>query len=194
MEKTYELNLRDVLTVLEQQMASTEFNGQFEYTPYEEYDCKGDRVHSHLMSAYWASQEAVWSLFSAGFHVAHTANSQDTITEDPSTHGAMLVPVFSGSDKTTVSVATGHQEYHPIYASTGNISNTARRGHGNAVVPVTFLPILKSRLCRRKHIYFQLNVPSKQTPAEEAWIPDILPATLSCMLGCRLHTVKALHD
>ena len=61
MEKTYKLNLRNVLTVLEQQMASTEFNGQFEYTPYEEYDCKGDWVHSHLMSAYWASREAVQS-------------------------------------------------------------------------------------------------------------------------------------
>ena len=32
----------------------------------------------------------------------------------------MLVPVFSGSDKTTVSVATGHQEYHPVYLSVGN--------------------------------------------------------------------------
>jgi len=56
----------------------------------------------------------------------------------------MLVPVFSGSDKTTVSVATGHQEYHPVYASAGNISNTACHGHGNAVVPVAFLPIPKS--------------------------------------------------
>lgn len=59
-------------------------------------------------------------------------------------YGAMLVPVISGSDKTTVSVATGHQEYHPVYASAGNISNTARRGHGNAVMPVAFLPIPKS--------------------------------------------------
>jgi hypothetical protein len=67
------------------------------------------------------------------------------IAEDPRTHGAMLVPVFSRSDKTTVSVATGHQEYHPIYVSVGNISNTARRGHGNAVMPVAFLPIPKSK-------------------------------------------------
>ena len=70
--------------------------------------------------------------------------SQDIIAEDTSTHGAMLVPVFAGSDKTTVSVTTGHQEYHPVYASAGNISNTARRGHGNAVIPVAFLPIPKS--------------------------------------------------
>jgi len=56
----------------------------------------------------------------------------------------MLIPVIAGSDKTTVSVATGHQEYHPVYASPGNISNTAQRGHGNAVMPVAFLPIPKS--------------------------------------------------
>jgi hypothetical protein len=35
--------------------------------------------------------------------------------EDASTNGAMFVPVVVGSDKTTVSVATGHQEYHPVY-------------------------------------------------------------------------------
>ena len=51
----------------------------------------------------------------------------------------MLVPVMGGSDKTTVSVATGYQEYHPVYASVGNISNTARRAHGNGVIPVAFL-------------------------------------------------------
>jgi Plavaka transposase len=55
----------------------------------------------------------------------------------------MLVPVIAGSDKTTVSVATGHQEYHPLYASSGIISNTARRGHGNGVIPFAFLPIPK---------------------------------------------------
>jgi hypothetical protein len=77
--------------------------------------------------------------------IAHTLKSQDTIAEDLSTHGTMLVLVFSGSDKTTVSVATGHQEYHPIYASAENISNTAQQGHGNVVVPVAFLPIPKSR-------------------------------------------------
>jgi hypothetical protein len=56
----------------------------------------------------------------------------------------MLVPVVSGSDKTTVSVAMGHQEYHPVYVSPGIITNTARRGHGNAVMLVAFLPIPKS--------------------------------------------------
>lgn len=55
----------------------------------------------------------------------------------------MYVPVIAGSDKTTVSVATGHQEYHPVYVSPGVISNTARRAHGNGVLPTAFLSIPK---------------------------------------------------
>jgi len=64
--------------------------------------------------------------------------------QDVSTHGAMFVPVIAGSDKTTVSVATGHQEYHPVYMSPGNLTNVARRAHGNTLLPVAFLPIPKS--------------------------------------------------
>ena len=56
----------------------------------------------------------------------------------------MFVPVVAGSDKTTVSVATGYQEYHPVYMSPGNLTNTARRAYGNSVLPVAFLPIPKS--------------------------------------------------
>jgi len=55
----------------------------------------------------------------------------------------MLVPVVGGSDKTTVSVATGNQEFHPVYDSPGNLTNSARRGHGRGVLPVAFLPIPK---------------------------------------------------
>lgn len=57
--------------------------------------------------------------------------------------GAILIPVISSSDKTTVSAMTGHQEYHPVYVSPGNLSNTARRGHGIGVLPIAFLPIPK---------------------------------------------------
>jgi len=57
----------------------------------------------------------------------------------------MLVAVFGGSDKTTVSAGMGHQEYHPTYISTGNISNTACRAHGIGVLPVAFLPIAKGK-------------------------------------------------
>ncbi|KAH9829324.1 uncharacterized protein C8Q71DRAFT_863392 [Rhodofomes roseus] len=67
---------------------------------------------------------------------------------DPTTHGSMFVPLIVGSDKTTVSVATGHNEYYPLYISIGNVSNKVRRAHRNAVRVVAFLAIAK---CEKKH-------------------------------------------
>ncbi len=55
----------------------------------------------------------------------------------------MLFVVALGADKTTVSVATGNQEYHPLYVSAGNIHNEMRRAHCDAVMPLAFLPIPK---------------------------------------------------
>ena len=55
----------------------------------------------------------------------------------------MLTPIILGTDKTTVSVATGHQEYHPVYMSLGNVHNEMRRTHHDAVVPLAFLAIPK---------------------------------------------------
>lgn len=70
---------------------------------------------------------------------------QDIIAENPETHGAMLIPIILGSDKTTVSVATGQNEYWPIYMLIGNIHNNVRRAHRNGVVLLGFLPIPKGR-------------------------------------------------
>lgn len=69
----------------------------------------------------------------------------------------MLFTAALGADKTTVSVATGHQEYHPLYGSPGNVSNEMRRSHGEALTLLAFLPIPKSklsllRLVARTHI------------------------------------------
>jgi hypothetical protein len=57
----------------------------------------------------------------------------------------MFVPVILGSDKTTVSVATGNNEYYPLYASLGNVHNNVRRAHRNAVSLIGFLAIPKSK-------------------------------------------------
>lgn len=56
----------------------------------------------------------------------------------------MFVPIILGSDKTTVSVGTGHNEYWPIYLSIGNIRNNVRRAHRDGLVLMGFLPIAKS--------------------------------------------------
>lgn len=55
----------------------------------------------------------------------------------------MLVTILLGSDKTTVSVATGQNDYYPLYISVGNISNRARRAHEDGVILLGFLAIPK---------------------------------------------------
>ena len=55
----------------------------------------------------------------------------------------MFVPIILGSDKTTVSVATGQHDYYPIYISTGNVHNRVRCAHSGAVTLLGFLPVAK---------------------------------------------------
>ena len=81
--------------------------------------------------------------------------SQDEIAKNPATHGTMLVPIVSGSDKTTASVGTGQQEYHPVYVTIGNISNTARWSHGIGVLPVVFRPIIPKG---KRPYYFKMII------------------------------------
>lgn len=56
----------------------------------------------------------------------------------------MFVPIILGSDKTTVSVATGQNDYYPVYMSIGNIHNNVRRAHTEGVVVIAFLAMPKS--------------------------------------------------
>lgn len=69
--------------------------------------------------------------------------TQTTLAQNPENHGAMLVPVILGSDKTTVSVATGQNDFWPLYGSIGNIHNGVRRAHGAGLVLIAFLAIAK---------------------------------------------------
>jgi len=55
-----------------------------------------------------------------------TSKHQNKIGEDESTHGAMFAPIVLGSDKMTVSVATGHTEFYPLYGSLGPVHNSVR--------------------------------------------------------------------
>ena len=60
------------------------------------------------------------------------------------THRAMFVPIILGSDKTTVSVATGQTDYYPLYLSIGNLHNNIHQSHHSGVALITFLAIAKS--------------------------------------------------
>ncbi|KAG1854631.1 hypothetical protein F4604DRAFT_1932696 [Suillus subluteus] len=99
---------------------------EIEYVLYWDYNDKDQHCFKIFFSGDWA-----W-------------NQADIISEDPANHGSTFAPLIVGSDKTTVSVATGHTEYHPLYLSIGNIFNSVRCAHHNGVVLVGFLAIPKS--------------------------------------------------
>ena len=88
-------------------------------------------------------------IFKSSTHVSFCLPAitvQDTIIKDhPEAVGAFLISLILGSDKTTVSVATGHTCYWPLYLSIGNIHNNVCCGHHNSVVLLGFLAILKSK-------------------------------------------------
>jgi hypothetical protein len=67
--------------------------------------------------------------------------------ENPSNDGVLFVPIISGSDKTTVSVATGQNEYYPLYLSIGNIHNNVRCAHRESMIPLAFLQSPRVSLC-----------------------------------------------
>ena len=69
---------------------------------------------------------------------------QDKISKDPTTHGSLLVPIILGSNKTTVSVTTGHNEYYLLYVSIGSVHNNICRAHRGALALIAFLGIPKS--------------------------------------------------
>ncbi|KAJ6612468.1 hypothetical protein B0H10DRAFT_2052194 [Mycena sp. CBHHK59/15] len=123
----YEVWYRDPDEIIANMLNNPDFDGAFDTTPYVHVDSKGKRRWNDFMSANFA-----WR------------HCDQIYTDDPSTEGSMYTPLFFGSDKTTVSVATGDVEYHPAYISLGNIHNSIRRGHRNGVVPFAFLAIPKS--------------------------------------------------
>ena len=72
------------------------------------------------MSGDWAWNQAVRIYF---LWYKSANETQNIIAKDPETHGSMFVPIILGSNKMTVSVATGHVEYWPLYGLICNIHN-----------------------------------------------------------------------
>ncbi|KAG6824616.1 hypothetical protein H0H92_006339 [Tricholoma furcatifolium] len=122
----YKVSYRDPDAVIANMLDNPDFDGQFDYVPYVQRDQTGQRTWSDFMSGNYAWKHA-----------------DAIMDEDEANEGAMYCPVILGSDKTMVSVATGHVEYYPLYLSIGNVHNTIRRAHRNAVVPIGFLAIPK---------------------------------------------------
>ena len=68
----------------------------------------------------------------------------------------MFVPIILGSDKTTVSVTTGDNQYWPVYLSIGNIHNNVRHAHRNGVILLGLLPIPKGTFLNDFNIYHHI--------------------------------------
>ncbi|KAJ6610863.1 hypothetical protein B0H10DRAFT_2290441 [Mycena sp. CBHHK59/15] len=121
----YIVHFRDPRLVLHQQLANPDFKSEMDFAPKQVF-VDGRREYEDFMSGNWTWRQA------------------DVIVEDPATKGSTFVPIILGSDKTTVSVATGQNEYYPLYMSNGLVWNGVRRAHHNSVTLIGFLAIPKT--------------------------------------------------
>ncbi|KIM62606.1 hypothetical protein SCLCIDRAFT_24900 [Scleroderma citrinum Foug A] len=125
MRKSYDLWFCDPNAIVKNLLSNPDFNNHFDYVPYREFEPSGQCWWENMMSGNWA-----W-------------NHMDTLAGEPNMHGAMLVPIVLGSNKTMVSVATGQNDYYPLYLSIGNIHNNVHRAHQNSLMLIAFLAIPK---------------------------------------------------
>ena len=129
-------------------LSNPDFEGQFDLCPYIDLDAHGKCWWNNVMlgNLAWRCSVSVSVLLLLGNMSLWCCIQVDIFASDPTTEGSMLCPIILGSDKTTVTVATGHVEYHPLYLSIGNPHNAVRHAHWNAVIPITFLAIPKCKL------------------------------------------------
>ncbi|KAG0692045.1 hypothetical protein DFH29DRAFT_985968 [Suillus ampliporus] len=97
-------------------LANPDYVNEFDYCPFCKFSVdKDEHRFQDFMSADWAWQQV------------------DIIATDPSNLGATFVPIILGSDKMTVSVGTGNNEYYPLYMSISNVCNNVCQAHQNAL-------------------------------------------------------------
>ncbi|KAJ7612911.1 hypothetical protein DFH06DRAFT_1274599 [Mycena polygramma] len=125
MTETFEVWFRSPLAIFEKQLANPDFKDEMDWAPKRVFK-DGKRQFTDLFSGNWVWEQA------------------DKIAADPESHGAMFVPGVFGSDKTTVSVGTGNTEFYPFYGGIGNVHNSTRRAHREALSVMAFLSIPKS--------------------------------------------------
>ncbi|KAF8837065.1 hypothetical protein BDN67DRAFT_991906 [Paxillus ammoniavirescens] len=127
MLEKYHVWFRDPRQVVRKVLGNLSFTNEMDLSPFEEYSTKDQiRHYKDFMSSEWAWQQA------------------DIISEDERTDGSTFVPIVLCSDKTTVSVATGNNEYYPLYLSIGNVQNNVRCAHRDVLVLIGFLAIPKT--------------------------------------------------
>ncbi|TDL21907.1 hypothetical protein BD410DRAFT_840292 [Rickenella mellea] len=144
MEDEHTVWFRDPHGVVKKMLANPDFKDEFDYAPLCEEDDNGKRRWKNFMSGDWVWNQAVEFIPCVLEDLMTLFMFQDIICGDPATEGSMLVPIIIGSDKTTVSVATGQNDFYPVYLSIGNVHNNVRRAHRNAVSVIAFLSMPKT--------------------------------------------------
>jgi hypothetical protein len=125
-----------------------------------------------------------------GLHIAgiiFNLISQNELATNPDLHGSMMISIVAGTDKTTVSVATGDNSFYPLYMSIGNLHNNARQAHRHGVVLVGFLAIPKGNvLLNFCIIYTYLGVGDRDDDdgkPYKRWCRQLFHGSLSAIFG-----------
>ncbi|KAG1799081.1 uncharacterized protein BJ212DRAFT_1450297 [Suillus subaureus] len=109
MADSHNVWFRDPCDVVRNMLANPDLAAEMDLQPYHEFATENnERQWQDFMSGDWGWAQA------------------DMISKDTDTHGSTFVPVILRSDKTTVSVAMGQNNYYPLYASIGNVQNNVR--------------------------------------------------------------------
>ncbi|KAI6094082.1 hypothetical protein EDD16DRAFT_1503633 [Pisolithus croceorrhizus] len=97
MRQSYEVWYRDARKVVHQILGNPSYADEIDLRPFWEFSTEGDqRQYKDFMSGDWSWDQA------------------DIIAADETTLGSTFAPIILGSDKTTVSVATGNNEFYPL--------------------------------------------------------------------------------
>ncbi|KAI6009449.1 hypothetical protein F5J12DRAFT_905037 [Pisolithus orientalis] len=113
------------------------YTGDMDCQLFQEYEsAMKKRQWEDFKSGDWAWTQVVHQLSSMSLNI---------ISHDSTMHGSTFIPIILGSDKMTMSVVTGRNDYYPLYLLIGNISNKVCCAHCNSVALRAFLAIPHSK-------------------------------------------------
>ncbi|KAI0692032.1 hypothetical protein C8T65DRAFT_699649 [Cerioporus squamosus] len=145
MIKEYEVYFYDPRQVLHAQIGNPDFKDDMDYVgTFRRYTgCKDDVPTYVPKRVYSDTGKCKYKDFMTGDWAWAQA---DALSADPRLEGTAFCAPILGSNKKTVSVATGQNKYYPLYMSNGWVTNSVRRAHCNAITLIGFLAIPKSAI------------------------------------------------